>query len=82
MERAGIDPGEVEQIIGGCVTQAGEQSNNVVRNAWLTRGDHYEVAGTTIDCQCGSGQQANHLIAALVKAGSDRHAASPAASNR
>ena len=70
VERAGIDPGEVEQIIGGCVTQAGEQSNNVARNAWLTRGDHYEVAGTTVDSQCGSSQQATHLTAALVKAGS------------
>jgi acetyl-CoA C-acetyltransferase len=70
VERAGIDPGEVEQIIGGCVTQAGEQSGNVVRNAWLTRGDHYEVPGTTIDCQCGAGQHSNHLVAALVKAGS------------
>jgi acetyl-CoA C-acetyltransferase len=70
VEKAGIDPGEIEQIIGGCVTQAGEQSGNVVRNAWLTRGDHYEVPGTTIDCQCGSGQHSNHLIAALVKAGS------------
>jgi acetyl-CoA C-acetyltransferase len=70
LEKAGIDPGEVEQIIGGCVTQAGEQSNNIARNAWLTRGDHYEVGGTSIDCQCGSGQHANHLIAALVKAGS------------
>jgi acetyl-CoA C-acetyltransferase len=70
VERAGIDPGEVEQIIGGCVTQAGEQSGNVVRNAWLTRGDHYEVAGTSIDCQCGAGQHAHHLIAALIKAGS------------
>ena len=70
VERAGIDPGEVEQIIGGCVTQAGEQSGNVVRNAWLTRGDHYEVPGTSIDCQCGSGQHAHHLIAALIKAGS------------
>ena len=38
VDRAGIDPGLVEQIVGGCVTQAGEQSNNVVRNAWLTRG--------------------------------------------
>ena len=70
VERAGIDPGDVEQIIGGCVTQAGEQSGNVVRNAWLTRGDHYEVPGTSIDCQCGSGQHAHHLIAALIKAGS------------
>jgi acetyl-CoA C-acetyltransferase len=68
--RAGIEPGAVEQIIGGCVTQAGEQSNNVVRNAWLTRGQQWEVAGTTVDAQCGSGQQSNHLISALVKAGS------------
>ena len=70
VEKAGIDPGEVEQIIGGCVTPAGEQSGNVTRNAWLTRGDHYEVAGTSVDCQCGSGQHANHLVAALIKAGS------------
>jgi len=70
VERAGVDPGEVEQIIGGCVTQAGEQSNNVVRNAWLTRGKDYQVAGTTVDAQCGSGQQSNHLISALIKAGS------------
>jgi len=70
LERAGVDPGEVEQIIGGCVTQAGEQSGNVARNAWLARGDHYEVGATSIDTQCGSGQQANHLVAALVKAGS------------
>ena len=48
VERAGIDPAEVEQIIGGCVTQAGEQSNNVTRNAWLTRGKQYGVAGTTV----------------------------------
>ncbi len=70
VERAGIDPGAVEQIIGGCVTQAGEQAGNVVRNAWLTRGNHYEVGGTTIDAQCGSGQQSNHLISALIRAGS------------
>jgi acetyl-CoA C-acetyltransferase len=69
VERAGIDPGSVEQIVGGCVTQAGEQSNNVARNAWLTRGKNYEVAGTTVDSQCGSSQQANHIVAALVKAG-------------
>ena len=49
VERAGIDPASVEQLIGGCVTQAGEQSNNVTRNAWLTRGKDYGVAGTTVD---------------------------------
>jgi len=67
--RAGIEPPSVEQIIGGCVTQAGEQSNNVARNAWLTLGTDYTVAGTTVDTQCGSSQQANNLISALVRAG-------------
>ncbi len=70
VEKAGLDPTEVEQIIGGCVTQAGEQAGNVVRNAWLSRGKGYHTGGTTIDTQCGSGQQANHFVSALVKAGS------------
>jgi len=70
VRRAGIDPKAVEQIIGGCVTQAGEQSNNVTRNAWLTdKSAPYEVGATTIDCQCGSSQQANHLIAGLIATG-------------
>jgi acetyl-CoA C-acetyltransferase len=68
-EKAGIEPGLVEQIVGGCVTQAGEQSNNIARNAWLTRGKDWGVAGTTVDAQCGSSQQANHLVSAMVKAG-------------
>ncbi|MBP1686942.1 MAG: fadA5 1 [Deltaproteobacteria bacterium] len=67
--RAGIDPGSVGQLIGGCVTQAGEQSMNVTRNAWLSEGLPYHVAATTIDCQCGSAQQANHLIAGLISTG-------------
>jgi acetyl-CoA C-acetyltransferase len=69
-ERNGLAPSDIEQVIGGCVTQAGEQSNNIVRHAWLSKGDDYTCGATTIDTQCGSGQQANHLIAALVKAGS------------
>ena len=69
VRRAGIEPGMVEQIVGGCVTQAGEQAANVARNAWLSAGLPYEVAATTIDCQCGSGQQANHFIAGLIAAG-------------
>jgi acetyl-CoA C-acetyltransferase len=69
IQRAGIEPGQVEQIVGGCVTQAGEQAANVTRNAWLSTGYTYEVAATTIDCQCGSGQQANHFIAGLIAAG-------------
>jgi acetyl-CoA C-acetyltransferase len=68
-ERSGIPTCDVEQIIGGCVTQAGEQSNNIVRHAWLSEGDDYTCGATTIDTQCGSGQQANHLIHALVKGG-------------
>ncbi len=67
-ERSGLAPSDVEQVIGGCVTQAGEQSNNIVRHAWLSAGDDYTCGATTIDTQCGSGQQANHLINALVKA--------------
>jgi acetyl-CoA C-acetyltransferase len=70
VERAGIDPREIDQIIGGCVTQAGEQSGNIVRHAWLSKGDLYEVGATTIDAQCGSGQQANGLVSAMIRAGS------------
>ena len=68
-ERSGIHPSDVEQVIGGCVTQAGEQSNNITRQAWLSGGDDWTCGGTTIDTQCGSGQQANSLINALVKGG-------------
>ncbi len=70
VERAGIEPAQVEQIFGGCVTQAGEQSNNVTRHAWLAVNDDYTTAGTTVDVQCGSGQQANNIVNALVKGGS------------
>ncbi len=69
VKRAGIDPGSVEQIVGGCVTQAGEQASNVTRTAWLSQGLPYEVAATTVDCQCGSSQQANNFVANLVSAG-------------
>ena len=68
IDRAGIDPALVEDAVAGAVNQVGEQSNNIARNAWLTRGKQYSVAGTTVDTQCGSSQQANHLISALVKA--------------
>ena len=67
--RAGLDPREVEQVVGGCVTQAGEQAANVTRNAWLAAGLPYSTASTTIDAQCGSAQQANHLVAGLIAAG-------------
>ena len=66
IERAGIDPELVEQVIGGCVMQVGEQGNNVTRTAWLHAGLPWQTGATTIDCQCGSAQQANHLIAGLI----------------
>ncbi|MBC2642253.1 MULTISPECIES: steroid 3-ketoacyl-CoA thiolase [unclassified Rhodococcus (in: high G+C Gram-positive bacteria)] len=66
LDRSGIDPELVEQVIGGCVTQAGAQSNNITRTAWLHAGLPWQVGATTIDCQCGSAQQANHLVAGLI----------------
>ena len=67
--RSGIDPAEVGQVVGGCVSQVGEQSFNVARTAWLTAGLPQEVAATTVDTQCGSSQQATNLATALVAAG-------------
>jgi len=69
VKRSGIDPATVEQVVGGCVTQAGEQGFNVTRMAWLMSGLPYDVAATTIDCQCGSSQQANHMANNLIAAG-------------
>ena len=69
VERVGIQPSEVEQVIGGCVTQAGQQASNITRTAWLNTAGDYTTGATTIDTQCGSGQQANNLIHALIEAG-------------
>ncbi|MGW0688405.1 steroid 3-ketoacyl-CoA thiolase [Streptomyces sp. NPDC002754] len=69
LERAGLAPDVVEQVVGGCVTQAGEQSNNVTRTAWLHSGLPHATACTSIDCACGSSQQAVHLIHGLIAAG-------------
>lgn len=69
LERAGLDPALVEQVIGGCVTQAGEQAANVTRTAWLHAGLPQTTGATSIDAQCGSAQQATHLIAGLIAAG-------------
>jgi len=68
VERAGIEPALVEQIAGGCVTQAGEQSNNVTRTAWLHAGLPPQTGCLTLDAQCGSAQQAVHVIAGLIAA--------------
>ncbi|HEY3481607.1 MAG TPA: steroid 3-ketoacyl-CoA thiolase, partial [Streptomyces sp.] len=63
LKRTGVPADAVEQIVGGCVTQAGEQGFNVARTAWLAMGLPYSTAATTVDCQCGSSQQANNMIA-------------------
>ena len=68
LERAAVDPAAVEQVAGGCVTQAGEQSNNVTRTAWLHAGLPYQAGALTLDAQCGSAQHAVHLIAGLIAA--------------
>lgn len=69
VERTGIDPARIEDVIWGCVSQVGEQSFNIARNASLAAGFPHEVVGTTVDRQCGSSQQALHFAAASVIAG-------------
>src|SRR4051812_47900330 len=69
IERAGIDPHEVEDVVCGCVQQYGEQMFNVGRNAWLQEGLPVETPATTVDRQCGSAQQAVNFAAALIAAG-------------
>jgi acetyl-CoA acyltransferase len=69
IDRSGIDPAEVGDVIAGCVQQWGEQSINIGRNAWLEAGLPMEVPATTLDRQCGSGQQAVDFAATLVASG-------------
>jgi acetyl-CoA acyltransferase len=69
IERTGIDPLEVDDVIGGCVTQTGAQGVNVTRNAWIAAGLPWDVPATSVDRQCGSAQQAVHFAAAGVAAG-------------
>src|SRR3954471_6840864 len=69
IERAGIEPSEVENVIAGCVQQFGPQGLHVGRNAWLQAGLPIETSATTIDLQCGSAQQAVNLAATQVAAG-------------
>ena len=67
--RAGIDPAAIEQVVGGCVSQVGEQSFNITRTAWLTAGLPVSTPATTVDTQCGSSQQATNVAISLVAAG-------------
>ncbi|WP_134739047.1 steroid 3-ketoacyl-CoA thiolase [Nocardioides sp. 503] len=69
LRRAGVDSELVDQVVGGCVTQAGEQSNDMVRRAWLHAGLAQRTGATAIDAQCGSGQQSAHLVHDMIAAG-------------
>ena len=68
VSRAGIKPEQVDDVVFGCVGQAGEQSLNIARNAWLTAGFPFTTPATTVDRQCGSSQQAIHFAANLIAA--------------
>jgi acetyl-CoA C-acetyltransferase len=69
LERTGVDPAAVGQVVTGCVSQVGEQTFNIGRTAWLAAGLPLSVANTTIDTQCGSSQQATNFATALIAAG-------------
>jgi acetyl-CoA C-acetyltransferase len=69
IDRSGIDPAEVDQVVAGCVSQVGEQSFNIGRTAWLSAGLPLTTASTTVDTQCGSSQQATNVATSLVGAG-------------
>ncbi|MDA8356351.1 MAG: thiolase family protein [Actinomycetota bacterium] len=69
VDRTGVDADRVDDVIGGCVSQVGEQSTNVARNGWVAAGLPQHVPATTVDRQCGSSQQAMHFGAAGVVAG-------------
>jgi acetyl-CoA acyltransferase len=69
IERNDLDPVLIDDVVGGCVTQAGEQGCNVTRNAWVAAGLPWSVPATSVDRQCGSSQQAAHFVAQGVVAG-------------
>jgi acetyl-CoA acyltransferase len=69
VERNDLDPMLIDDVVGGCVTQAGEQGCNVTRNAWVAGGLPWQVPATSVDRQCGSSQQAVHFVAQGVLAG-------------
>ncbi len=69
MERTGVDPGEVDDVIFGCVDQIGPQAGDIARTCWLAAGLPDHVPGTTVDRQCGSSQQAVHFAAQAVMSG-------------
>jgi acetyl-CoA C-acetyltransferase len=71
INRAGIESGDVGQVVGGCINKVGAQAMNVTRTAWLSHGGAEQVAATTVDAQCGSSQQAVNLAHALIASGAE-----------
>jgi acetyl-CoA C-acetyltransferase len=69
IDRSGIDPAEVEQVVGGCISQVGMQAFNIARTAWLAAGLPIGTAATTVDSQCGSSQQATNIATSFVASG-------------
>jgi acetyl-CoA C-acetyltransferase len=69
IDRSGIDPAAVGQVVTGCVSQVGEQAFNIGRTAWLSAGLPLTTAATTVDTQCGSSQQATNIATSLVGSG-------------
>src|SRR5438046_7690086 len=69
VDRTGIDPAAVDDVIMGCVSQIGPQTFDIARNAWLSAGLPESVPGVTVDRQCGSSQQAVHFAAQAVMSG-------------
>jgi acetyl-CoA acetyltransferase family protein len=71
IERVGLDPLKIDNVMTGCVQQIGEQSLNIGRNAWLEAGLPIDVPATTMDLQCGSSQHATNLAASQIASGAD-----------
>lgn len=69
LDRSGVPADKIDQVIGGCVSQVGEQSFNIARVAWLSQGLPMEIAATTVDSQCGSSQQATSMGTTMVASG-------------
>ncbi|WP_370422951.1 acetyl-CoA C-acetyltransferase [Streptomyces sp. QH1-20] len=69
MERTGVDPGAVEDVVFGCLDAVGPQAGDIARTSWLAAGLPEEVPGVTVDRQCGSSQQAVHFAAQAVLSG-------------
>src|SRR4051794_2953303 len=71
LERAGIEPAQVGQVVGGCINKVGAQAMNITRTAWLSHGGAEQVACTTVDSQCGSSQYALNLAHSLIASGQE-----------